>query len=64
MSPLTGCRMEGEGRRRRNEDNKEGNHWQPLEIKVDRNSTKGMHGLGLGSDFELKKIPRNGLDDD
>ena len=57
--------MEGEGRRRRrNEDNKEGNHWQPLEIKVGRNSTKGMHGLGLGSDFELKKFPRNGLDDD
>jgi hypothetical protein len=31
-----------------------------------RNSTKGMHGLGLGSDIELKKLPEveNGPHDD
>jgi hypothetical protein len=31
--------------------------------KGERNSTKGMHGLGLGSDIELKNLPEveNGL---
>jgi hypothetical protein len=55
-----------------NEDNKEGNHWQLLEIKVEGIRRKECTWIGIGfrvcdgSVIELKKLPEveNGLHDD
>ena len=52
--------------RRREEDverRQQGRQSAVVGDKGGRNSTKGMHGLGLGSDIELKKFPKVETDD-